>query len=99
MNFGHVRAGHTARASIDITNAGNQPSTVIGTSRPGAPFRAVLSVPRRLPVNSGEDLKIPLTFTPDRAGTFTGAYTLTWADQFGTHTLNVALTGTAGPSA
>ncbi len=99
VNFGHVRAGHTARASIDITNAGNQPSTVIGTSRPGAPFRAVLSVPRRLPVNSGEDLKIPLTFTPDRAGTFTGAYTLTWADQFGTHTLNVALTGTAGPSA
>jgi hypothetical protein len=94
VNFGHVRAGHTARAAIDITNTGNQPSTLTGTSPVEAPFHVPLSVPKGLPVNSGEDLKIPITFTPARPGTFTSVYLLTWTDQFGTHTLKVPITGT-----
>ena len=93
VNFGSVRPGHRARAVIDIANAGNQAATVVSVAPLHVPFRASYTVARGLPVNPGEDLRIPVTFTPTRNGTFTGVYRLTWTDRFGAHTLDVSLTG------
>ncbi len=36
-----------------------------------------------------------MIFRPNRAGTFTAHYKLTWTDLRGTHTLDVVLTGKA----
>jgi Abnormal spindle-like microcephaly-assoc'd, ASPM-SPD-2-Hydin/PQQ-like domain len=94
VNFGSVRLGHRVTATIHVTNAGNQPSTMSGAARLVRPFRARYPVARGLPVNGGDDLTIPVTFTPRHDGTFTGTYRLTWTDRFGTHTLRVRLTGT-----
>jgi hypothetical protein len=93
VNFGSVRSGHRAREVIDVANTGNQPATVISVAPLHAPFRAPYTVARGLPVNPGEDLRIPVIFTPTRNGTVTGVYRLTWTDRFGPHTLDVSLTG------
>jgi hypothetical protein len=94
VNFGSVRLGHRTKTVIDIANTGNQPATVTSVAPLHAPFRAPYTVARGLPVNPGEDLRIPVTFTPARNGTFIGVYQLTWTDRFGPHTVDVSLTGT-----
>lgn len=101
VNFGTVPLDRKVTARIDVANTGNQPATVTGVAPLRPPFRAPLTVARGLlvtvarglPVNPGEDLAIPVTFTPARTGTFTGVYRLTWTDRFGMHILTVVLTG------
>jgi hypothetical protein len=93
IRFGNVPVGHTATRFIRIVNAGNEASLVASTALSG-PFRAVANVPAGLPVNSGRDLSIPVTFTPTAAGRTTGSYTLTVTDKFGPHTVVVTLAGT-----
>jgi hypothetical protein len=94
VSFGRVPVGHTATAWIGVSNAGNLTAVAQGVSAPGGPFRALARVLPGLPINGGNDLRIPVTFTPARAGAFTGSYQLHWTDRFGTHTLTVSLTGT-----
>jgi hypothetical protein len=94
VHFGPVRVGHTARVLVHVVNAGNQPSLMKRTPGPGGAFGAPLRVPNGLPVNGGYDLELPVTFHPTKAGAFTGVYVLRWTDHFGTHTLNVPITGT-----
>jgi Abnormal spindle-like microcephaly-assoc'd, ASPM-SPD-2-Hydin len=94
VHFGSVRVGHTARVLVHVVNAGNQPSLMKRTPGPGGAFGAPLRVPNGLPVNGGYDLELPVTFHPTKAGAFTGVYVLKWTDHFGTHTLNVPITGT-----
>jgi hypothetical protein len=95
VNFGKVPVGHRATAYVRISNVGNQPATVTGTSPVAAPFAAPLKPARGLPFNPENDLAIPVTFTPSQMGAFTTRYRLTWTDPTGTHTLTVTLTGTA----
>jgi hypothetical protein len=94
VNFGPVPVGHTATAMIHVVNAGNQPSLMIRPALPGGPFGAPLRVSNGLPVNEGYDLVLPVTFHPTKAGAYHGTYKVTWTDRFGTHTLNVPITGT-----
>lgn len=94
VNFGAVPLGRRALATIDVANTGNQPAIVTGVAGLRSPFGARYTVARGLPLNPGEDLRIPVTFTPARPGTFTAVYRLTWTDRFGKHTLTVALAGT-----
>jgi len=96
VSFGTVHLRHTATRWIHITNAGNQRATTAGAPPPAAPFGAPYRVAKGLSLNGGDDLMIPVTFTPVTTGTFAGAYRLTWTDSFGTHTVNVPLTGTGG---
>jgi hypothetical protein len=91
--FGTVPKGHTATVTVDVANTGNQPAIVAATSRLAAPFGIHSAVPKGLPLNPGDDLKARITFTPVHTGTFRAAYTLTWTDPQGTHTLVVQLTG------
>jgi hypothetical protein len=93
ISFGKVRAGHTVTRFIHIVNAGNEEARVTGTGLAG-PFRAPYKVAYGLPVNSGYDLSIPVTFTPSTLGRVTGHYRFTWRDRSGTHTLAVPITAT-----
>jgi Abnormal spindle-like microcephaly-assoc'd, ASPM-SPD-2-Hydin/PQQ-like domain len=94
VSFGSVRVGHTATQYVHVVNAGNQPSLMQQAPLPGGPFGEPLRVANGLPVNGGYDLVLPVTFRPTKAGAFTGVYKLQWTDRFGTHTLNVPISGT-----
>jgi hypothetical protein len=94
VNFGSVPVGHTATMTVQVINAGNQPSLMQRTPLPGGPFGEPLRVANGLPVNPSYDLVLPVTFRPTKAGAFTGVYKLQWTDKFGTHTINVPISGT-----
>jgi len=96
VDFGQVQPGRQATAYVTISNTGNLPATVAGTSRLAVPFRNVFSVYRGLPVVPGTSLTLQLTFRPPRRGTFTGTYQFTWTDALGRHTQTLRLTGTGG---
>ena len=94
VTLGKVRLGRRATATIEITNSGNLPATVTIAAPPRSPFAAIYRIPRGLPLSPGNELRIPVTFTPARAGATTGSYQLSWTDLLGTHTLHVRLSGT-----
>ena len=93
VHFGSVRVGHTAKIWIDVVNRGNQGALMSGAST-STPFRAQYSIPKGLPVNSTDDLTVPILFTPHQAGPYHGLYKVTWRDNQGTHTLEVPISGT-----
>ena len=93
VSFGTVAVGHTVTRFVHIVNVGNQNATVARTGLT-EPFHAPYQVAQGLPVNSGYDLSIPITFTPSASGRITGRYTFTWRDRLGRHTLTVPITGT-----
>jgi hypothetical protein len=95
VNFGSVPVGHTATRMVHVVNAGNQPSLMHRTALPGGPFGEPLRVANGLPVNPTDDLVLPVTFRPTKTGAFTGTYKLSWTDRFGTHTVNVPISGTS----
>ena len=93
ISFGHVPVGQTATRFMHIVNAGNQAALVTATTLAG-PFRAPDKVAPGLPVNGGYDLSIPVTFTPAAAGYSAGAYTFSWRDRYGPHSLTIPINGT-----
>ena len=94
VNFGSVQVGHTKKIWVDITNEGNQSALMSGGATQGAPFHALFSITRGLPVSSTNDLTVPILFTPHKAGPFHGLYRVTWRDVWGNHSLEVPITGT-----
>ncbi len=93
VSFGKVPVGQTATRFIHIVNAGNQGATV-GRTAVSGPFRAAAKVASGLTVNGGNDLTVPVTFTPAAKGYSAGVYTFTWTDQFGSHSLTIPINGT-----
>jgi hypothetical protein len=93
ISFGDVPVGHKATRFIHIVNAGNQAALVRSTALAG-PFHAPDKVAPGLPVNGGYDLSIPVTFTPAATGYTIGAYTFSWTDRFGPHSLTIPINGT-----
>lgn len=94
VNFGKVAVGHTATATISVVNAGNQPSLIQRTDTTGGVFAAPLQAQRGLQVNGDNNLVLPVSFRPTKAGPYHGTYRVTWTDRLGVHSLNVPLTGT-----
>jgi hypothetical protein len=94
VNLGNVPVGKQATFTITVTNTGNEPATMNGSSTLNTPFHAVYKVTPQLPVNAGYDLQLPVTFTPAKKGTFTVNYKITWTDVLGTHTLTIPVSGT-----
>jgi hypothetical protein len=93
VHFGSVPVGKTVTKEIHVVNAGNQPSLMGRTGLPGGPFGAPLRASVGLPVNQDNQLVLPVTFHPTKAGAFHGTYKVTWTDEFGQHSLNVPITG------
>jgi hypothetical protein len=93
VGFGSIRVGTQATQTIELTNAGDLPATITATSPPQVPFGNPDPVPAGLTLNPGEDISIPVTFTPPSAGEVTGRYGFTWTDVAGTHTVTVTLAG------
>jgi hypothetical protein len=94
VNFGSVQVGRTKKIWVDITNEGNQSALMSGGATQGAPFHALFSITRGLPVSSTNDLTVPILFTPHKAGPFHGLYKVTWRDVWGNHSLEVPISGT-----
>ena len=96
LDFGSVPLGKQATKTITITNSGNLPAVITGSSALPLPFSLPQPVTAGLPVNPGDQyvVHVPVTFTPTSPGTATSVYQLTWTDAAGTHTLKVPLTGT-----
>ena len=96
ISFGKVPVGQKASKTVTLTNTGNEPAVVTAATTLNAPFADRPNVSAGLPINAGYDVKIPITFTPARKGSFTSTYRLTWTDVTGTHTISVHITGQAG---
>jgi hypothetical protein len=94
VNFGPVPVGKQAQRVITLTNSGNEPVTILGSSTLTGPFRRTTKLPPQLQVNMGSDVRAPVAFTPRRKGTFTTTYTVTWSDVTGQHSLSLKITGT-----
>jgi hypothetical protein len=93
VNLGNVPVGKQAKFTITVTNTGNEPATMNGSSTLNAPFHAVYKVTPQLPVNAGYDLQLPVTFTPTSKGSFTVNYKVSWTDVLGSHTLTIPVSG------
>jgi hypothetical protein len=98
VGFGTVPVGHKVTKVVTLTNTGNEPATVTAAVTLNAPFADRPNVSAGLTVNAGYDVRIPVTFTPDKEGSFTSTYRLTWTDVTGTHIVLVRITGRAGPA-
>ncbi len=94
VRLGKVALGKRATGIIEITNSGNLPALVTIAGPLSSPFTEVYRIPRGLPLTPGNELTIPVRFTPSATGTTTARYDLTWTDLLGTHTLHVWLSGT-----
>ena len=96
VNFGTVPVGRKVTKIVTLTNTGNEPATVTTATTLNSPFADRPNVTAGLPVNAGYDVRIPVTFTPAKKGTFTSSYRLTWTDVTGVHIIVVHITGQAG---
>src|SRR6516165_653266 len=94
VNFGSVQVGHTKKIWVSITNEGNQSALMSGGATQGATFRAQFGITKGLPVSAANDLTVPILFTPNKAGPFHGLYKVTWRDVWGSHSLEVPISGT-----
>jgi hypothetical protein len=94
VNFGAIPVGKKATAYIHVSNTGNTAGTLSGVANLPGPFGAPLTPAVGLPFNPDSDLRLPVTFTPSKKGTFATRYRLRWSDVTGKHTVIVTITGT-----
>ncbi len=93
IRFGSVHLGQQVTGTIDVANTGNLLATVTATAQPQIPFGVPDPVADGLSVGPGQDVQIPITFTPAGLGPASGDYVLTWHDVKGTHVLTVPVSG------
>ena len=93
VSFGAVPVGKRATAMITLTNTGNEPATVLSASHLTGPFTRMAALVRGLPVNASYNVKVPVVFTPRKAGAFATVYRVTWTDVTGTHTVSIPISG------
>lgn len=98
VSFGSVPLGQASAQTLSLSNTGNLPVTITGTTAPAVPFGLPAPVSSGITVDPGYDLQVPVTFTPQSAGAVGGAYQLTTSDGHNppqTVTVPVSGTGTA----
>jgi hypothetical protein len=80
VGFSTVALGRSVSADVTLTNTGNLPLTVTGFTGPRVPFGAPVPVTTGLGINPDDSITVPVTFTPQSKGAFTGQYALTTTD-------------------
>ena len=80
VTFSHVPLGQVASSTVTLANTGNLPVTVTSFSAPGVPFTTPVPVPKGLTIAPGDDIRLPVTYTPQGLGSVTGSYQLTYSD-------------------
>jgi hypothetical protein len=80
VTFSHVPLGQVASSTITLANTGNLPVTVTSFSAPGVPFTTPVPVPNGLTIAPGDDIRMPVTYTPQGLGSVTRSYQLTYSD-------------------
>ena len=93
VDFGTVTVGKSATKSFDIADTGNLLLTLTKAAPPAAPFLVPTPVAEGQQIEPGEAIHQGVTFSPTKAGTFTGTYVITGNDGRGPQT--VTFTGTA----
>lgn len=100
VSFGHVRLGQAASKSVTIGDTGNLPLTVTRFTAPGMPFGTPVPIPAGLTIAPGDEVSLPMTYTPQSGGTATGSYQITTSDGHNKPgTLTVKVGGTAATAA
>jgi hypothetical protein len=101
VSFGTVSLGQQATQSITVTNTGNLPMTITGFTAPAVPFGTPNPVTSGITLNPDDDIKIPVTFTPQSLSAISGNYVLTASDgQNPAQTLTIGVSGSgAAPAA
>jgi hypothetical protein len=95
VSFGSVSLGQQAAQSIDVSNSGTLPMTITGFRAPTVPFGTPVPVTTGITLSPGDDLQIPVTFTPQSLGSVGGTYTLTANDGHNpAQTLSIPVSGT-----
>ena len=99
-DFGPVSLGQQASQTLNISNTGNLPMTITGYRAPAVPFGTPTPVSTGLSLNPGDDLRLPVLFTPQSTGTVTGAYQLTATDSSNPpQSLTIGVSGTGAAPA
>ena len=100
VTFGSVPLGSSAGSTVTLANTGNLPVTVTGFSAPGVPFTTPVPVPSGLTIDPGDDISLPVAYTPQSRGMTTGIYQLTTSDEHNPpRTLTIAVSGDGVPPA
>jgi hypothetical protein len=94
VDFGDIPVGGTISLSATFVNTGTADETVTAATGPAAPFSSGTLPPVGTVIAVGEDVTVPVTFTPTSAGTYTSTVTLTGAN--GTATVNLTGNGVVG---
>jgi hypothetical protein len=97
--FGHTNLGTSPTRNVTLTNTGNLPLTVTGVSTTGIPFSVPGASPLGLTLSPGDNLSLPVNYTPQGTGTSTGTVRVATADSVGHKvTLAIAVSGVAIPA-
>ena len=96
VSFGSVPLGQTSTQTVGLTNTGNLPITITGSTAPGVPFGLPAPVSSGITLDPGYDLQVPVTFTPQSAGPVSSTYSLTASDGHNpAQRVSVPISGTA----
>jgi Abnormal spindle-like microcephaly-assoc'd, ASPM-SPD-2-Hydin/Protein of unknown function (DUF1573) len=96
LNFGSVNSGSSKTLTVTAVNAGNMSVTISAATFSTNNFSLASTLPTTLA--SGQSANLSVKFTPNAAGTFTGAATLTSDAVDATTTLTLSGTGVSGGS-
>jgi hypothetical protein len=100
VGFSAVALGKSVSADVTLTNTGNLPLTVTGFTGPRVPFGAPVPVAIGLGINPDDSITVPVTFTPQSKGTFTGQYAVTVTDGHNpARTVTITVSGTGAAQA
>ncbi len=96
VDFGDVEVGTSATQTFTLTNSGNLLLTLTKAAPPTAPFLVPAPVAEGQQIEPGETISQDVTFSPTKAGAFSGSYTITGNDGRGAR--EVDFTGSGVPT-
>jgi hypothetical protein len=96
-DFGRVTVGRPATRVIQLSDPGQQPMIITGTTALAPPFRLIAPVATGQPIGPQGGVGIPIEFSPRQPGPFTATYRIRCAPLGGgpSREVEITVTGTA----